>query len=159
MNERRPDEARDIGPKDRIFLWDIQQLLEQACAALGRPVPAVAPATLRLLTEHAWPGNVRELKNAMDYLAATVTEPVLEPESLPRSILPEAAAAPLSATPAPPEAAPLGDLYEEIRQLERRRIAEALEAAGGVQVKAAELIGMPLRTFAGKVRLYGLLRK
>jgi len=115
--------------------------------------------TLRLLTEHAWPGNVRELKNAMDYLAATVTEPVLEPESLPRSILPEAAAAPLSATPAPPEAAPLGDLYEEIRQLERRRIAEALEAAGGVQVKAAELIGMPLRTFAGKVRLYGLLRK
>ena len=102
---------------------------------------------------------MRELKNAMDYLAATVTEPVLEPESLPRSILPEAAAAPLSATPAPPEAAPLGDLYEEIRQLERRRIAEALEAAGGVQVKAAELIGMPLRTFAGKVRLYGLLRK
>ena len=39
------------------------------------------------------------------------------------------------------------------------RVGEALEAAGGVQVKAAELIGMPLRTFAGKVRLYGLLRK
>ena len=144
-------------PQDLLLL--ARRFLEQACAALGRPVPAVAPATLRLLTEHAWPGNVRELKNAMDYLAATVTEPVLEPESLPRSILPEAAAAPLSATPAPPEAAPLGDLYEEIRQLERRRIAEALEAAGGVQVKAAELIGMPLRTFAGKVRLYGLLRK
>jgi len=144
-------------PQDLLLL--ARRFLEQACAALGRPVPAIAPATLRLLTEHAWPGNVRELKNAMDYLAATVTEPVLEPGALPRSILPEAVAAPVSATPAPAEAAPLGDLYEEIRQLERRRIAEALEAASGVQVKAAELIGMPLRTFAGKVRLYGLLRK
>jgi two-component system response regulator AtoC len=144
-------------PQDLLLL--ARRFLEQACAALGRPVPALAPGTLRLLAEHAWPGNVRELKNAMDYLAATVTEPVLEPGTLPRSILPATPAPETAASTEPAEMAPLGDLYEEIRQLERRRIAEALEAAGGVQVKAAELIGMPLRTFAGKVRLYGLLRK
>src|SRR3954464_3896581 len=139
-------------PQDLLLL--ARRFLEQACAALGRPVPAIAPATLRLLAEHAWPGNVRELKNAMDYLAATVTEPVLEPGSLPPSIV---SGRPIEE--AKTEAPLLGDLYEEIRQLERRRIAEALEAAGGVQVKGAELIGMPLRTFAGKVRLYGLHRK
>ena len=44
MNGRRPDEARDIGPKDRIFLWDIQRLLEQACAALKQSLPAKRPA-------------------------------------------------------------------------------------------------------------------
>jgi len=142
-------------PQDLLVL--ARRFLEQACAALGRPVPAIAPATLRLLGEHAWPGNVRELKNAMDYLAATVTEPVLEPGTLPRSIVP--AAQPAAPSVASADAPALGDLYEEIRQLERRRIAEALEAASGVQVKAAELIGMPLRTFAGKVRLYGLSRK
>jgi two-component system, NtrC family, response regulator AtoC len=144
-------------PQDLLLL--ARRFLEQACAALARPVPAIAPGTLRLLAEHAWPGNVRELKNAMDYLAATVTEPVLEPGTLPRSILPAAPAPDTAAADAGVEMPPLGDLYEEIRQLERRRIAEALEAAAGVQVKAAELIGMPLRTFAGKVRLYGLLRK
>ena len=78
------------------------------------------------------------------------------PIGAPRSIV--QAAVPTSTKPAG-SGVPLGDLYEEIRQLERRRIAEALEAAGGVQVKAAEMIGMPLRTFAGKVRLYGLSRK
>jgi two-component system response regulator AtoC len=142
-------------PQDLLLL--ARRFLEQACAALGKPVPAIAPATLRLLGEHAWPGNVRELKNAMDYLAATVTEPVLEPGCLPPSIVSDRRTEQTPAASA--EAPPLGDLYEEIRQLERRRIAEALEAAGGVQVKAAELIGMPLRTFAGKVRLYGLHRK
>ncbi|MFL5416079.1 MAG: sigma 54-interacting transcriptional regulator [Myxococcales bacterium] len=139
-------------PQDLLLL--ARRFLEQACAALGKPVPAIAPATLRLLGEHGWPGNVRELKNAMDYLAATVTEPVLEPGSLPPSIV---SGRPIEEPKT--EAPLLGDLYEEIRQLEKRRISEALEAAGGVQVKAAELIGMPLRTFAGKVRLYGLHRK
>ncbi|TMA22007.1 MAG: sigma-54-dependent Fis family transcriptional regulator [Deltaproteobacteria bacterium] len=52
-------------PQDLLLL--ARRFLEQACAALGRPVPAVAPATLRLLTEHAWPGNVRELKNARQH--------------------------------------------------------------------------------------------
>jgi two-component system, NtrC family, response regulator AtoC len=35
-------------------------------------------------------------------------------------------------------------------------MAEALEAAGGVQKRAAQLIGMPLRTFVLKLRQYGL---
>jgi DNA-binding NtrC family response regulator len=147
-------------PQDLLVL--ARRFLEQACAALGRPPPSLAPATLRMLAAHSWPGNVRELKNAMDYLAATVTESVLEPDALPHTIVQGAAPAGPEAKETPRDgAAPaaLGDLYEEIRQLERRRIAEALEAAGGVQVRAAELIGMPLRTFASKVRLYGLLRK
>jgi hypothetical protein len=33
---------------------------------------------------------------------------------------------------------------------------EALDAAGGVQRRAAELIGMPLRTFVLKYKQYGL---
>ncbi|MFL5456137.1 MAG: sigma 54-interacting transcriptional regulator, partial [Myxococcales bacterium] len=120
----------------------------------GRPAPTLGADASEALSSYGWPGNVRELKNAMDYLAATVTEPVLEPGSLPPSIV---SGRPIEEPKT--EAPLLGDLYEEIRQLEKRRISETLEAAGGVQVKAAELIGMPLRTFAGKVRLYGLHRK
>ena len=48
------------------------------------------------------------------------------------------------------------NLYEEIRELEERRIREALEETHGVRVKAAQLIGMPLRTMLTKMRQYQL---
>jgi two-component system, NtrC family, response regulator AtoC len=54
------------------------------------------------------------------------------------------------ATPSGPRSfVPIGD---EIRALEIQRMTQALEAAGGNQTRAAELIGMPLRTFFTKMR-------
>jgi DNA-binding NtrC family response regulator len=47
-------------------------------------------------------------------------------------------------------------IHDELRDLECRRMREALAAAGGVQKRAAELIGMPLRTFTMKYKQYGL---
>jgi DNA-binding NtrC family response regulator len=52
----------------------------------------------------------------------------------------------------PAPAAEFPNIYDEIRELERKRIMAALQAAGGVRKRAAELIGMPLRTFADKMR-------
>ena len=45
---------------------------------------------------------------------------------------------------------------DEVRELERRRMIEALAATGGVQNKAAELIEMPLRTFVTKLKRYAI---
>jgi DNA-binding NtrC family response regulator len=45
---------------------------------------------------------------------------------------------------------------EEVRELERTRMAAALAATDGNQTRAASLIGMPLRTFQTKVKQYGL---
>jgi pSer/pThr/pTyr-binding forkhead associated (FHA) protein len=53
------------------------------------------------------------------------------------------------------DAARFPPIRDELRELERRRMREALAAAGGVQKKAAELIGMPLRTFTLKYKQYG----
>jgi DNA-binding NtrC family response regulator len=47
-------------------------------------------------------------------------------------------------------------IEEEVRELERRRMSEALEAASGNRTRAAQLIQMPLRTFMTKLRQYGL---
>jgi DNA-binding NtrC family response regulator len=47
-------------------------------------------------------------------------------------------------------------IRDELRDLERRRMCEALTAAGGNQTRAAALICMPLRTFVTKVKVYGL---
>jgi DNA-binding NtrC family response regulator len=100
---------------------------------------------------------VRELKAAMDYVATMCTGSIVEPSHLPDT---------LSHAPPPPEptataaerpAVPLRifrPLAEEVHELEQRRILEALEATGGVQTRAAQLIGMPLRTFAFKLKRY-----
>jgi pSer/pThr/pTyr-binding forkhead associated (FHA) protein len=45
---------------------------------------------------------------------------------------------------------------DELRELERERMAAALAATGGVQNKAAKLIGMPLRTFVTKLKRYAI---
>jgi transcriptional regulator with GAF, ATPase, and Fis domain len=47
-------------------------------------------------------------------------------------------------------------IADEIRDLERRRMAEALEVSSGNQTRAAGLIGMPLRTFQAKLKQYEL---
>ncbi len=143
-----------------------RSFLTQACQALGRREMVLAADTLRVLAGYRWPGNVRELRNLMDFVAAAVTEDVLEPHHLPARITgaPEAAepapsaAEPLSAPAPPAEGAPRSfqPLAEEIRELERRRIEEALQAADGVQSRAAALIGMPIRTFSFKLKQLGI---
>lgn len=150
--------------------------LEQACARLSRTPFVIAPDTMHRLELYAWPGNVRELKNLMDYLAATVDGPVLRVQHLPDRV---AAAVPwMKQRPVqegagsngngnghrahagePPQTAASAhksfrNIYEEIRELERLRIEEALTATGGVRIRAAELIGMPLRTLVAKLKEY-----
>ncbi len=128
--------------------------LSQACARDGRGHKSLSVSTMQKLDMCSWPGNVRQLKNAMDYVASTCPEAVIEPWHLPAGIVdgPPAKAGP----PAPDGAAGFRPLEGELREIERTRIAEALRAAGGVQTRAAELLSMPLRTFTGKVKLYGL---
>jgi two-component system response regulator AtoC len=101
----------------------------------------------------------------MEYVAASVTGAEVHASHLPDRIA--AAAAPWmvgagSRPPAPapaetePAPATFRNIYEEIEELERTRIRQALEHTGGVRVKAAQLIGMPLRTMLTKMKQYGL---
>jgi two-component system response regulator AtoC len=177
---------REIAVLARTFLVE-------ATRRLGLPAKTFAGASLRMLAAHLWPGNVRELKNVVDFLAATSTGAVIDPETLrarlgdPPPVVPEVAAPappapelasrsppaseqpPASAPTMPPRTAtPRGTrnygssftpIADEIRELERSRMQEALEQTGWVQTRAAELIGMPLRTFQQKAKQYGLIRR
>jgi two-component system, NtrC family, response regulator AtoC len=130
-----------------------RSFLGRACARLGRPPLALAPDALRALAAYAFPGNVRELLNAMDYAAATCTDTIVERCALPSPI---AIAKRVDPTPPAITARGLPRLDDEIEQLERRRIAEALAVTAGNQGRAARLIGMPRRTFVSKLRRYRL---
>jgi DNA-binding NtrC family response regulator len=150
------DRPLDLPVLARVFL-------SEGCKREQRDPMAVSSQAMQRLALHDWPGNVRELRNLMDYVAATVVEPVLDAGHLPDRIAAKAAPWMLPKTPtqasAParaPGAPGFRNIYEEIEELERTRIREALEAADGVRVRAAELIGMPLRTMVTKIKVYGL---
>ncbi|MCY1043918.1 sigma 54-interacting transcriptional regulator [Corallococcus sp. bb12-1] len=143
-----------------------RDFLARACLALGRQELVLASDTLHALSRHAWPGNVRELRNLMDYVAAAVAGDVVEPHHLPPRMMGRKGTAPVPAgvesTPeagravAEASAGARPPLAQELRELERRRMMEALEASDGVQTKAAALIGMPIRTFSFKLKQLGV---
>ncbi|WP_301340962.1 sigma 54-interacting transcriptional regulator [Corallococcus carmarthensis] len=141
------DRPRELPLLARAFL-------EDACARAGRAPLHLSAATMEVLGAHAWPGNVRELKNTVEYAVATSPGPVVEPSHLPESLragtVPEPEAPRVEGGTEAPRV--FQNLAEELRTLERQRMVEALEVTGGVQTRAAQLIGMPLRTFAFKLK-------
>ena len=125
----------------------------------GAPQARLTSGALRRLQGYSWPGNVRELRNQMAYLATVAGGTEIRAEDLPDELQQEGSAW-LSVTTSggelelePGQPRPLA---LEIRALERRRMAEALELAHGVRKNAAALIGMPLRTFVSKLKAHGL---
>jgi two-component system, NtrC family, response regulator AtoC len=146
--------------------------LTQARNRMDLPAASLADTVLERLAAYDWPGNVRELRNAMEYAAATMLGDVVEIGDLPSRVTgreeqaadPRATGggAPSDAQPGAPRSSPerrFRPLAEELRDIEVTRMKEALEATGGVQTRAAELLGMPVRTFVFKARQYGLRAK
>jgi DNA-binding NtrC family response regulator len=133
-----------------------RELLARAAERAGRSAPDPTPATMRALLAHGWPGNVRELKHVAEYVAATVVDERVEPTDLPGELAAlgaEPVSAPLPAALVEPGTRTLA---EELEEIERTRIAQALAASGGVKTRAAQTLGMPIRTFTMKVKQYGL---
>ncbi len=145
--------------------------LEKHSGRAGASVRSISQEATVLLTEYQWPGNVRELENVIERCVALEQTPVVLAETLPANIRagggrsPSLGLAPMNGglengDPTAPATLPeLGDGFDlEARGEEfyRHYIALALERANGVQVKAAEMLGMSFRSFryyAKKLRL------
>jgi two-component system, NtrC family, response regulator PilR len=128
--------------------------LAKYCEQMGKSITAIARSALELLVRYEWPGNIRELENVMERAVALETSPAILPESLPASLR----RAPVNGTAAPTDALPDAgfDLEAHVKEIERGYIAQALQRAGGVQVRAAELLGMSFRSFRYYVKKYNL---
>jgi DNA-binding NtrC family response regulator len=140
-----------------------------ASAQLGRPrSPRLSEDALSLLRGYAWPGNIRELKNVIERAVVLAPGDEILAQHLPPEIASARDAAPPaesgqfaahpSSRPSDPGRRDSGHLRTELEELERKRIVDALEACRGNQTKAAELLGMPRRTFVKRLDAYGIAR-
>jgi two-component system response regulator PilR (NtrC family) len=133
-----------------------EHFLRQFATEMGKPVRTVSAAAQQLLQNHQWRGNVRELQNAIERAVALEQTESILPESLPADVRRGQSAIGGATAPELPELVVGFDLEARGEAFYRHYIALALERAGGVQVKAAELLGMSFRSFRYYVKKYNL---
>ena len=130
------------------------ELIATVCEKMQRtPVPTLAPETIEHLHRYQWPGNVRELRNVMERAVLLCSDDTIAPEHLPLGKM-------TSAEPPPPgtpdERARV--LEEQLEEIERARILDALERSDGNQTRAAKLLGVTRGTLMAWLDRYSLPR-
>ena len=122
---------------------------------MNKAIAGISHEAMEMLLAHDWPGNIRELENVLERAVALESTPAVLPDSLPPNIRGEVMR--VAGVP-PSEVLPASgfDLEAHVKEIEMGYIAEALKRAGGVQVKAAELLGMSFRSFRYYVKKYNL---
>ena len=146
----------EVEPLARLFLQSLTR-------RIGRRAPALSPDALGLLRSYAWPGNIRELRNVIERALVLCADDLITPEHLPAEKILCNPWPPRDATQTEPVAVPLvppapGPPDRNLKEIERQAILDALQRCHGNQTRAAELLGMPRRTFCKRVRDYELPR-
>jgi DNA-binding NtrC family response regulator len=130
----------------------VQAFVSEFNAHNQRSISGVSPRVMHVFERYDWPGNVRELRNVIERATIVAQGRVIDVQDLP----PLAGLAPVS-TPAPAasDLAP-GTTVEEA---ERRLIEITLEHTGGNKTRAAEMLGISLKTLHNKLNRMNLRQK
>jgi transcriptional regulator with PAS, ATPase and Fis domain len=120
----------------------VQSFLAEFNGRNNKNVSALDPAAMRILEQYNWPGNVRELRNVIERAVILCGGEFVEPRHLPPLVTesPDVVKPTLSLTP--------GTTVEEA---ERRLILMTLEHTRHNKTRAAEILGISLKTLHNKL--------
>ena len=128
---------------------DILILAEYFMNKAPKHVELSLPA-LKLLLGHNWPGNVRELKNTIERAAVMTENELIEPYHLPHDFFENERGKETGIWNFDGNTS----LDDWLQKNEKEMIIEALKRAGGVQVRAAQLLGINQRSLWHRIRKY-----
>ena len=121
-------------------------LLEGLNRKHGRSVRSISAEALGALNKHTWPGNVRELRNALERALVTCTGEILGKENLGLDFSGTVVAGPNDTLRLRPGMT--------VADAERRLIHETLGYTENNKTRAAELLGISLKTLHNKLKEY-----
>jgi transcriptional regulator with PAS, ATPase and Fis domain len=132
--------------RDRID--DIQTLaehfIEKHSKDLNKNISHIADETIELLKKYSWPGNVRELENIIERATLMCQENTL----LPSHLFFDEEEIQIKGTRS------LGKFKGTIHDMEKELITQTLEEVNGNKTKAAENLGISVRTLRNKLASY-----
>jgi DNA-binding NtrC family response regulator len=143
-------------PPLRERLEDLEELvrvlLEELDERHRRSVRGVDEVALAVLRRYAWPGNIRELRNVLERAIIVCSGELIGLAHLPSP--PAAAAAPAE----PPVDRAIDDVRlrvgTTVDEAERRLILRTLTHTGNNKTRAAEILGISLKTLHNKLNRY-----
>jgi DNA-binding NtrC family response regulator len=132
--------------KDDLSLL-MQSFLAEFSQRNRKTVTAVDPAAMRILEQYNWPGNVREVRNVVERAVILAGGEFVEAKHLPPLV-----------TDSPDVVKPIVSLAPgtTVEEAERRLILMTLEHTRDNKTRAAEILGISLKTLHNKLnRLRG----
>ncbi len=114
----------------------VQHFLEKYGEENNKKSLEITPDALDVLMDYEWPGNVRELENVIERAVVLSNGPRIDAELVPENVR-SSKRFQMPQFIVPPEGISFRDV---ITDFEKRLIESTLEAAGGVQKRAAELL-------------------
>jgi DNA-binding NtrC family response regulator len=115
----------------------------------GKPDLGIDSEFVQTLEGYHFPGNVRELENLVERAVVLCQGPQLVRENLPAKLLERRSRKLVDWKPGE-------GFHEKIQHFERELLQEALQAAGGLQKKAAESLGLKASTFSEMLKRHQL---
>src|SRR6202522_2623388 len=128
----------------------VGSLLQDMSAKHGRKVAVVSEAVLNLFQNYSWPGNVRELRNTLERAVIVCEGAVIETKHLP----PAFGQNTIRTSSDDPDAIHL-DVGMTVEEAERRLILKTIESTSNNKTRAAEILGISLKTLHNKLKEYG----
>ena len=133
--------------------------LDRYSKSMNKPIEGIDSEAVRRLEVYDWPGNVRELENTLERAVALETKKQISLESIPDRITNFYQDSHSNGHSQPtPSLIPEGgvDLEMHIAATERAYLLAALESAGGIRVRAADLLKMTYRSFRHYAKKHGV---
>ena len=138
----------------------IRHFIEKYSRENEKEITGISSQALEMLMKYNWPGNVRELEGMIEMavvmspgkrLAADLFPPKLQPSAEPRPLSTETAVE-HAVSSLPWQEVPAGGLYPQLVPLvEKALIRRALKEAGGVKLRAAQILGINRNTLHKKL--------
>jgi transcriptional regulator with GAF, ATPase, and Fis domain len=124
----------------------VEHFLEKFSTVHRKPIPALTPQALELLTSYNWPGNVRQLENCIEQALVLADDQTIDVDVL---SLDEHEPKKVATGPTP--AASIG---LTLREVEQEHILRTLRAVDGSRTRAAKILGISLRCLQYKLKSY-----
>jgi DNA-binding NtrC family response regulator len=124
-----------------------QHLVTQLAQKHNRPARFLSPAAQSVLQFHAWPGNVRELRNVIERAVIICSGEQIERHHFAPYPIDQRERLRQEDTISFPVGTPL-------EEVERRMIMRTLQKTNNNKTRAAELLGISLKTMHNKLNLY-----